>query len=162
MSVANYYWQKIGLACGLGAILWVGGTAAAEVKGKAKEDVKPVIPSEATIPKSTFDVGASGSKDPFFPLSTRSSASVAVATNAEPAVISAKSFTLNGLSLSTYQSLAIINNRSLAEGERAMLTLAGSGAKIGVTVLKIKTVSVVVQVDGYREPMELFLPKTDR
>jgi hypothetical protein len=105
------------------------------------------------IPMSIFDVTSSPVKDPFFPHTTRLPINVAVNTNVV-AVVDASIFTLKGLSGSAGSRLAIINNRNLAAGETAEVTVA-DGRKIKIHCLEIKETSVVIQADNQSSPIEL-------
>ena len=159
MTTEKNIWRVMGIGCCLGIILYSGAVRGAD--DKAKTESKLPIPDEASFPKSVFDLTPTTIKDPFFPLSKRSAVPIIASTNAEPAAVNASDFLL-GLSISSSQSLALINNRTLAEGERGMVAMRNSGAKVGVTVLKIKSLSAIIQVDGYRDPIELFLSKKDQ
>lgn len=112
---------------------------------------------EVPVPQSTFEFGGKGVKDPFFPLSTRVPHSATQVTNAMP---STTFFKLKGMSGSAGNSLALINNRTMAAGEIAEVTT--SAGKFKVHCLEIKKSSVVIRVEGQFEPIEVFLPKNDQ
>ena len=112
-----------------------------------------------TIPKSTFNPD-DAARDPFFPLSTRPHTHQIV-TNVVPTAISAACFQLKGFSGAVSNRLVLINNRTFAEGESDEVNTAACG-KARVRVIKIKEFSVVIQVEGQGETLEIFLPKDAR
>jgi len=65
--------------------------------------------------------------------------------------------TLKNISTSKAHRLAIINDRTLAIGEQARLTLATSN--VVIRCLDIRSNSVLVQIEGAAANQELFLPK---
>ncbi|HWY77084.1 MAG TPA: hypothetical protein VN281_15780 [Verrucomicrobiae bacterium] len=107
----------------------------------------------AEIPMSIFDVTSSPVKDPFFPHTTRLPMTVAANTNVV-AVVDASIFTLKGLSGSVGSRLAIINNRTVADGETAEVTVS-DGRKIKIHCLEIKENSVIIRADNQSSPIEL-------
>jgi hypothetical protein len=116
----------------------------------------PLVPPEVTIPVSVFNLTNGVVKDPFFPLSTRQPFKT---TNAAPA-ISASSFVLKALGGTPDRRLALINNRTVAAGERTEVTTALG--KIKIHCLEIKDTSVVIRTDAQSESIEVFLPKKDQ
>jgi hypothetical protein len=136
----------------------VTNTPAAPAADKAKPAAQSTndAPAELPIPLSVFE-GGKGSKDPFYPLSTRM-ASQQVTTNV--ATISASSFKLGGLSGFGKKRLALINNRTLAEGEDGEVTTATGTTKI--RLIAIKEESVIVQVVNSGDTIEIFLRKGAR
>ncbi|MDB6111013.1 MAG: hypothetical protein JWR69_2763 [Pedosphaera sp.] len=135
------------------------GSSSAAEKGAATVPAGTnAAPQELAVPLAIFDVTSSPVKDPFFPLSTRQ-AVAAAATNG-PA-ISASSFTLKGLSGSTNQRLALINNRTLAVGEFAEVNT--SAGKVKIQCLEIRETSVLIRTELQTEPLELrFEDRTHR
>ncbi len=111
-------------------------------------------PEELPIPLSVFDLTIKPTKDPFFPLSVRQP--ITQATNAAPA-FSASYFTLKGLSGSAGHRLALVNNRTLAEGEETEITTPGG--KVKIHCVEIKDSSVVLRVAKQEEPLEISLRK---
>lgn len=111
-------------------------------------------PAELAVPVAVFDLYAKPTKDPFFPLSMRQAVA---ATNNPSAVFSVSEFTLKGLSGSTGNRLALVNNRTLAEGESAEVTTASG--KVKIHCVEIKENSVLIRVASQREPVEIFLRK---
>lgn len=112
------------------------------------------VDAELPIPLSVFDVTAKPTKDPFFPNSLRQP--VPQATNSAP-IFSASSFTLKGVSGSSKERLAIVNNRTLAAGEDAEVVT--SSGKVKIHCVEVKETSVVLRLAGQTEPMEIALRK---
>ncbi len=144
----------------LGVLGTAAGADAKSTNGKPGSTAVATnsAPPEVAIPQAVFDYGAKGVKDPFFPLSTRSP-HLQVASTTEPA-INGSTFKLKGLSGSADSPLALINNRTVAPGETALVTTASGRYKIHC--LEIKKISVIIRVEGQFEPIEVFLPKSDR
>ncbi len=109
--------------------------------------------------KSVFVDEVQFGKDPFFPRSTRRAKAVPVA----PAAVSAPSLatvilgqlTLKGISVSPNGRYALINNTTLAAGERAELKLTGQVAKI--RCVEVRNDSVLIGIEGVNELKELKL-----
>src|SRR4051812_10837528 len=138
------------LAAGLFAL--ATGLGATPVKADAPAATGTNAPSqEALIPRAVFDITSSPVKDPFFPLSTRT-AVVATATTNAP-TISAASFQLKGLSGTSNQRLALINNRTMASGEFSEVTTPNG--RIKIQLLEIKENSVLIRTESQTEPIEL-------
>jgi hypothetical protein len=116
-------------------------------------------PTELTVPVSTFELTIKPTKDPFFPLSTRSPVPLIVLTNVAPA-LSAASFNLKGMSGSSDRRLALINNRTVAVGETAEVTT--TSGKVKIHCVEIKQQSVVLRVDSQPDPIEVFFRKEAR
>ena len=109
------------------------------------------IPAEPPFPKAVFDLAVKGVKDPFFPHSLRQ----AIVTPTTAPAISPSAFVLKGFSGPTNQRLAIINNRTLAAGEDAEVTIPSG--KIKIHCLAIKENSVLIRVEKQADPLELRL-----
>lgn len=131
---------------------------AGKTDGKAAKAETNSGPAEIAIPLAVFDYAGKGVKDPFFPLSTRSP-HLPVQVAVTPA-FRASLFKLKGLSGTADSPLALINNRTVAPGESAMVTT--ESGKYKIHCLEIKKISVVIRVEGQFEPIEVFLPKSDR
>jgi hypothetical protein len=142
----------------LSVVLTIGGFVPASFSAPAKAAASPAAtnsaPAELVIPPAIFDLSTPGIKDPFFPATTRTA--LPVATNT--ASFSAGSFLLKALSGSANQRLALINNRTLARGEEAEVTVA-TGQKIKIVCLDIREASVLIRAPGQLEPLELHLRK---
>jgi hypothetical protein len=123
--------------------------------GSATNNASTNASTELPVPLSVFDLAAKPTKDPFFPLSTRQP--MPTATNSAPA-FSIAEFTLKGLSGTAHNRLALVNNRTLGEGEDTELTTASG--KIKIQCVEIKDSSVVIRVGPHREVMEIFLRKS--
>jgi hypothetical protein len=127
-------------------------TAATPAKGGSATNSTA---AELPVPLSVFDAGATPTKDPFFPLSTRQPFPQ-ISTNA-PA-FSASCLTLKGISGAANGRLAIINNRTVAVGEDTEVTT--SSGKVRIRCVEIKENSVMVRIAGQSEVMEVALRKS--
>ncbi len=99
------------------------------------------------IPQSVFVVPASKAegRDPFFPNSIRTD-KVVIITKATNAPVD---LAYNGMSGSSDRKFAIINYKTIAEGETAEVpTKAG---RVQVHVIEVKEDSVTVEVNGVRK-----------
>jgi len=103
------------------------------------------------IPKSIFVV-PKDARDPFYPTSTRLSNSGASAKATAPSPVKV-SLILNGLSGTSGHRLAMINGRTLAEGESSDVPSGGNFVK--VLCVEIKEYSVVVEVGGSRQELSM-------
>lgn len=110
---------------------------------------------EVPVPVSVFEL-TEKSHDPFFPTSVRRA--VADLTTNAPPMFQASSFTLKALSGSAGHRLALINNRTLATGEKTEITTATG--KLVIYCEEIKENSVVIRTLAQPDPIEIFLRKT--
>jgi hypothetical protein len=102
--------------------------------------------------ESVFTMPASPKegRDPFFPNST--SVYNRGDVKPKPSTITTV-FTLNGVSGTANRRLAIINGRTLAEGEETEINT--SSGRIRVRCIEITTSSAVIEVDGVRRELHL-------
>jgi hypothetical protein len=140
-----------------GLILALG--AQAEPAG-ASRLAPTAIPAASTnlapAPKSVFVMDLPTGKDPFFPLSPRFKARGAQNTNAVAKAFSVlDQLTLKGISIGQKRRLALINNLTLAEGEKASIRL-GNQTNL-IQCLEIRDQSVVVAAPETREVKEFRL-----
>ena len=103
------------------------------------------------IPVSIFVVptNSADGRDPFYPESTRflgSSTNSRISIN--PVIL-----VLQGISGTPTSKLAIINGRTLAEGEQTELTLGGK--RVQIRCVEIKADSVTVEVEGSRHELKM-------
>ena len=144
------------------SLVALGLTLLAITAGAADEKSKPVDTNSVLAvpaPKAVFNLNAPTVKDPFFPLSTRSAVPVVIDTNAitAPPLLSPASFKLNGVTLSDFEPLAIVNNHSIAKNEPTELMPLNSATKVRVTVLEIDKESATIRVDGYPDTLRIYL-----
>ena len=121
---------------------------AAQSAPSEKPAVDTKVAEASPIPQSVFVVSAKkvDGRDPFFPTSTRLEGKVVIlSTNKAPAV----ELTLNGLSGTPENPLAIINNKTFAVGETNEISFSGS--RLQVHCLEIRKDSVVVEINGNGE-----------
>jgi hypothetical protein len=115
----------------------------------------PAQPAADHTPKSEFHLppSADQGRDPFFPGSLRLWAGPL--KDSRPAA-APMNLVLNGLSGSATHRFAMINGRTLAEGEESELSTSGS--RIRVRCLKIEADSVTVLADGERRVLKFQHP----
>lgn len=119
----------------------------------------PAAPAAAVstnvVAKSIFTIPANPKqgRDPFFPESQRFVATVPT-TNAEPvSIVSPSALVLQGISGGAERRLAIINGRTLAEGEETEVSV--NGTRIRFRCLEIKADVVVVEIGTERRELRL-------
>ena len=113
---------------------------------------------EATAAKSAFVDDANSGKDPFFPESRRRTvAPTRVPTNNVPQVNLAvdQLIRLKGISGTKEQRLALLNNKTFAEGETGELKTANGVLK--VKCREIRDGYVLIEIPGVSEVRELRL-----
>ncbi|MBC8002322.1 MAG: hypothetical protein H7X97_07010 [Opitutaceae bacterium] len=115
-----------------------------------------IIPTLTTnsVPRSVFIIPKkeADGRDPFFPKSDRLSKAGA-AKNPVAAKMPTLTLVYNGLSGTADHQLAIINGRTLAEGEETELTVGNSRVKI--RCIEIKGETVIVEALGERRELRL-------
>jgi hypothetical protein len=106
------------------------------------------------IPQSVFVVptNTKDGRDPFFPNSDRLLAAGST-TPKRTSTPETALLVLNGLSGTAGRKLAMINGRTLAEGEEAEVSTAGG--RVRFRCLEIKTDSVIIEVSGERRELRL-------
>jgi len=123
------------------------------VKTGANTPLDAVVPPNA--PRSDFKHDIGFGKDPFFPKSTRRPKVVQLPD--KPLMTSVPgNVALKGISVFKDKKLAIINDRTLAEGEEFTLKNNGNGQPVKVKCVEIKEKSVIVSVGSATK--ELTLP----
>lgn len=138
--------------------VFAGGSPAAKAKTDAATSTNFMI-VEVPVPVAVFDLTNKIVKDPFFPNTQRVPIPLPV-VHASVA-ISSSCFVLKALSGTPDQRLALINNRTLAQGESAEVTTSQCG-KIKITCLEIKEASVMIHAGSQAAPIEVFLPRSAR
>ena len=137
----------------LPALLLMSACALWPVESGANKLVDVIVPPNA--PRSEFKDDVSFGRDPFFPKSTRRPKILVTPTNVEPQRATVPDHVmLKGISFTSGKKLAIINDRTLAEGEE--FTLKGNGQPVKVKCVEIKEKSVIVGVGSATK--ELALP----
>ena len=120
---------------------------------RAQDVPVAAVTAKKIIPQSVFTIpkNASEGRDPFYPNSPRPYGNTGVIQiSAAPA---ASLLVLNGLSGAVGHRLAMINGRTIAEGESAEIpTPAGS---VKVLCIEIKARSVFVEVAGARQELSM-------
>ena len=136
----------------LPALLLMTVCALWPVKTGANTPLDAVVPPNA--PRSEFKDDIGFGKDPFFPRSTRRP-KVVIKQPIDPIRSSVPgNVALKGISVFKDKKLAIINDRTLAEGEE--FTLKNNGQPVKVKCVEIKEKSVIVSVGSATK--ELTLP----
>lgn len=147
------------LFCAALALLPMAGRAAEEKAAKAK-DAAPKVPNELKFAPSSFvddKHDARIGKDVFFPKSHRfdddKPKPIGVVSN-DPGFL-LKQLTLRGISGTGNRKLALLNKKTLAQGESFPLQV--NGQTHTVKCEEIKSRSVVISIDGFTEKKELQL-----
>jgi hypothetical protein len=125
---------------------------AAAPAGKNPQADSAAAPTNV-IPRSVFNVPASPKegRDPFFPTSV--GAADTGSSTKKSSSISTVALVLKGLSGTPEQRLAIINDRTVAEGEEA--DVSTGGGRVRIRCIQIKSDSVVIEVAGERRELHL-------
>jgi hypothetical protein len=123
--------------------------------GRAESKPAPQL-APPNAPKSEFNFRPGYAKDPFFPRSTDNVIAPPVTLN--PGTVAPGTVpewvALKGISIIANRRLAIINNRTVAEGEEFTLKLSG-GKSVTLRCVEIKDKSVVIAVDGVTKELIL-------
>jgi hypothetical protein len=108
-----------------------------------------------SVPQSIFTVPASRTqgRDPFFPDSTYWLGGGSVTPIVSPKQHIEAALVLNGLSGTPDHRLAMINGRTMAEGEEAEVPI--SSGRLKVRCLIINSNSAVVEIGGQRQELRL-------
>jgi hypothetical protein len=114
------------------------------------------VPAVETAPKSVFSTDAKA-KDPFFPNARK--ATLEVNSEGElaldiPAILQAN---LHGIISSGGKSIAYVSNVMLEPGRNALIPIRAGGQErqVSVRCVEVRKESVVVEVQGYPEPITL-------
>jgi hypothetical protein len=130
----------------IAAVVLLAATPAAHSEPAArKSGFEATLTASNAIPRSVFTIPSSPreGRDPFFPNAGRSYAGAETNSTTSAA---ASAIILNGLSGARDHRLAMINGRTLAEGEtNEVITAAGP---VRIRCVEIKGESVVVEVIG--------------
>jgi hypothetical protein len=114
-------------------------------------DVPPL--GEVVPPKSEFADDTKFGKDPFFPKSVRRNAAPARnSTGQSPETVDGM-FLLQGVSLADGKKLALINNRTFAEGEE--YDLRAKGRTNRVQCVEIHERHVIISIRGVTRKLDL-------
>jgi hypothetical protein len=113
-------------------------------------------PTPAVCPKAIFADDALGGKDPFFPDSQRRRPQVQIApvNTGTPSSGAWGLLQLKGISRDKDRKLALINNATLAEGEKAPVRL-NNGQSIMIQCLEIRERAVLISIEGVKEAREI-------
>ncbi len=151
---------RAGLVLALGwSVLSCGGLCPARGEGTSPTAAGPAKIA-APASKAVFAEEAANGIDPFFPASHRRSrvqAPTPGVSVAPPSSALYNQLVLKGISRGKERRLALINNVTVAEGEKAQIKL--SAQPVTLECLKVLDRSVLVCLDGSKEPRELELRK---
>jgi hypothetical protein len=128
-----------------GAEVWSAPTQNSEKTEKVKSEVSVDVSRD--IPRSVFTVPANPKegRNPFFP-------SEGTEGSKRPSPDS-RAIVLKGLSGKPTERLAMINNRTFAEGEEGEVSTPSG--KVKIRCVEIKTDSVVIEVGGERRELRM-------
>jgi hypothetical protein len=146
---------RTGLNLAAGLLLAVSAGALAAQSGSPTGTSAAPSPTPAVGPKAVFVNDALTGKDPFFPDSQRRRAVASVGSanlNSPPAVPWAQ-LVLKGISWDKDHRLAIVNNVTLAEGEKAQVK--ANGQTLNVQCIEIRERSVLISIEGTKEVKEI-------
>jgi hypothetical protein len=148
--ISTFLCSAAGFALALAAA--VPSAQAAVGKTPARPANAATNTASAEIPQSVFVIPATSKegRDPFFPDSIRVYNSGPVKVKSPDAALT---LVLNGLSGTPQHRLAMINGRTMEEGEEA--EISSSSGRIQVHCIEIKTDSVIVEVNGERRELRL-------
>lgn len=140
----------------LTALAFSGATAvSAPAVRRGANFIPPLSTNE--LPKSVYVVPATPNdgRDPFFPKSDR----LARATGSKKSGPKTPQITLfcNGISGTLEHRLAIINGRTLAEGEETEILV--NNTRVKIRCVEIKGETVIVEAMGERRELRLGTPK---
>ena len=145
--------RYITLLAGVTALTLTHPAPAAPAPKKAA--ATETLTTSNAVPKSIFVIptDAKQGRDPFFPDSQRF-VSAGPTTNAAPvSTVSPSAFVLQGISGTADRRLAIINGRTLAEGEETEVTV--NGTRLRFRCLEIKADAVVIEIGTERRELRL-------
>lgn len=134
------------------AVSFMSAAANASVTSLSVTNSLSSSTNKIEVPISVFVIptNAADGRDPFFPESMRFASG---STNTPAAVTLQVTFTLQGISGAAGNKLAIINGRTLAEGEETDLVV--NGTRIRLRCVAIKNDSVTVEAGGNRQELRL-------
>ena len=145
------------VAAGL-ALAAATGALAAQPGASPGRSVAP-SPTPVAVNKAVFVNDTLTGRDPFFPASQRrrpmSQASVVASPNASSGVLA--HLVLKGIALNKDRRLALVNNATLAEGEKGPVRV--NGQIVMLQCLEIRERSVLVSLEGDKEVKELRFAK---
>jgi hypothetical protein len=136
----------------IAALMWLGAVAVYSAPPEKKAGADAQLTGSNAIPQSVFTVPTTPKegRDPFFPNARYLYGGPIVKTRPLPG---ADLLVLNGISGSADHKLAMINGRTVAEGEEAEVSTASGRVKL--RCVEIKGESAVVEVSGERKELHL-------
>lgn len=136
------------------ALMFLGLVTASSAPPEKKSKAAAPLAESNAIPQSVFTIPTNPKqgRDPFFPNSTRlpGGASLPVHSSSSHSDVT---LVLKGLSGAPDHRLAIINDRTLAEGEESEINT--SAGRVRIRCLQIRGEVVVVEVGGERRELRL-------
>ena len=142
----------LGAGLALSALVWLAAA------GAAAPPVAPAVTNAPAPPKAVFATDLPNGRDPFFPDTLRfKRAEPDGKKNVERAVSLLDQLVLKGVSISDKRRLALVNNRTLAEGETAEIKL--SLGTLLIQCLEVTEHSALVLAVKTGEKRQLNLPK---
>ncbi len=150
---------RAGLFLSAGLFLAAAASAWAAQSGSAAGQAPAPSPTPAGCPKAVFSDELLTGRDPFFPDSQRRrpQAQVSQVTAvAQPSSWLAQ-FQLKGIAWNKDRRLALINNATLAEGEKGPVKV--NGQSIIIQCIEIRERSVLISIEGVKEVKEIRFSK---
>ncbi len=148
-----HYPLAFATALSLGLVFQVASTGPLQAAQAAPTPAPAAGPPART---ALFATDLASGKDPFFPESRRLSPGN---SQKDPAAVPVPGdqLKLKGIALGEKRRLALVNNQTLAEGEKASVKLGASS--VAIQCLEIRERSAVILIVATREAKELFLAK---
>jgi hypothetical protein len=156
LTISHLAGRTAGLAFGLALALDLAASRAPAVApGKDLPASPAPAAAPALAPKAVFTEDLPNGKDPFFPQSRRRARVQAPADVAAPPP--PPQLFLKGISRGKERRLAVINNITVAEGEKIQLHV--NAQTVVLHCLEVRERSVLVSLEGDKEVKELHLRK---
>jgi hypothetical protein len=144
--------SSIGFALALSTIL-ASGAFAGTAPSKNKSPKAPADSGTNIVAKSVFTIpeNPSQGRDPFFP----ERAPDGYTSKAKPVVSNSAVLVLQGISGTANNRLAIINGRTLAEGETAEVSSGSGSSRVRIQCVEITDDSATVKIGNERRQLQL-------
>jgi hypothetical protein len=147
---------SLGRALGAGILL--GALAGLTAAGAAAPPAAAMPTNPPVIPKAVFATDLPAGRDPFYPNTSRfKRVEPQAPKSVERAVSPLDQLVLKGVSISDRRRLALVNNRTLAEGEKGEIKL--SSGTLVIVCLEVTETSALVQAVETKEKKQLHLRK---
>jgi len=149
--------SKHWIACAVLCVTSLSHSVHPQTNTAGKKPDTNAPPASVPLPQAVFVIPRlpqEGLRDPFYPKSGRifAHAPVPVTTTKEPVIVHVE-LKLQGFSGPPTHRLAIINGRTMEQGEEGEVNTPNG--KVAIRVLEIKAESVIVQTPNDRQELKL-------